>query len=408
MDLFFNKIRTQNILFTFILLLIASLILGRAPLSILSVCMIVPVFFRKNHLPETRKIIIGLCLIIFPVVISFFWSNNKYEWGQSVFTKIPFFTIIISIIYTSLNKQQLKQIVWLLTSIIFCGCIWSIVYYFFHFEEINHSYLVAKVMPTLMDNDHIRFSWLIVLNMILLSWQLFNNSSYAERILGFLLLVFFFIFIHLLAAKTGLLSIYIALFLTIIYFLFFSKQRKYGIGILVAVFIISFFSYKLFPTFRNRIQYVTWDFKQYSNGIYLQGSSDGGRVLSIKSGLSLTAANPLLGVGFGDLREETKDWYVLNFPNINAGDRFIPQTAFLVYSAASGMVGLLFFLVGVYLLIRSFLFKNLFAIMITAVLILPLFIDDCFEGQFPVVIFSLMYGLAIAQKKLYHNSSVKY
>jgi hypothetical protein len=188
--------------------------------------------------------------------------------------------------------------------------------------------------------------------------------------------------------------------------LFFSKERKYGIGILIAVFIISILSFILFPTFRNRIQYVIWDFKQYSNGIYLQGSSDGGRVLSIKSGLSVTASHALFGVGFGDLREETNNWYILNFPTINAGDRFIPQTAFLVYSAASGLVGLLFFLVGIYLLIRLLLFKNLFVIMITLVLLLPLFIDDCFEGQFPVVIFSLVYGLAIAQKKLYHSSLV--
>jgi hypothetical protein len=402
MILFFYKRLTQNLLFSFLLLLIVSLVIGRAPLSIISVCMILPVFFIKYQKQETRNIIIALCFTIIPVVISFFWSNNKYEWGQSVFTKIPFFTIIISIIHASLNKQQLKQAVWLLSSIIFCGCIWSIGNYVYHFHEINQSYLVAKVMPTLMDNDHIRFSWLIVLNMILLSWQLFNQSTPTEKKIGISLLVFFFIFIHLLAAKTGLLSLYIALFIAIIYFLFFSKDKKYGFGILIALLILSFVSYFIFPTFRNRIQYVRWDFNQYSNGIYLQGSSDGGRVLSIKSGLSLTASNPLWGVGFGDLRGETNDWYAEHFPATKASERFIPQTAFLVYSAASGLIGLLFFLAGIFLLMRVFIFKNLFAICISAVLLLPLFIDDCFEGQFPVVIFSLIFGLSFVQKKLYN------
>lgn len=401
MNLFFNKIRTQYWLFAFLVLLIMSLILGRAPLSIVSVCMILPVFFSKFQLQESRKIIIAISLMIFPVVISFFWSQNKYEWGQSLFTKLPFYSIIICIVYTSLNKKQLNQIIWLLSAIVFLGCIWSVVNYFYHYNEINQSYLVAKVMPTLMDNDHIRFSWLVVLNVILLSWQLYNNSTRVEKTIGIFLLVFFFVFIHLLAAKTGLLSIYISLFLTILYFLFISKQKKIGLGILMSVFIISVSCFLLFPTFRNRIQYVKWDFSQYSNGIFLQGSSDGGRVLSIKSGLSLTASNPLYGVGFGDLRNETNNWYTINYPSVPAGERFIPQTAFLVYSAASGLIGLLFFLTGVCLLIQQLYFKNLFAIMISAVLLLPLFSDDCFEGQFPVVIFSLVYGLALSQKKLY-------
>lgn len=385
--------------FALILLLTISLFVSRAALSLLTAAMILPAFFSTFKKAESLKILSALGLLLFPVIISFFWSNDKNEWWQAVFTKLSFVAIMIGLIHSKLTQQQIKQIVWFVSIAVFLACLWSVGNYLFHYHEINQSYLVAKVMPTLMDNDHIRLSWLIVLDMILLSNQLFQSSNQSEKKYGIGLLIFFFLYVHFLAAKTGLLSLYLTLFITTVYFFFFSNKKKYGFALLVLVMIIASTSYYIFPTLKNRIQYVVWDFKQYSNGIFLQGSSDGERVLSIRSGIGITISNPLLGVGFGDLRSEVNNWYNAHSPTTVFEERFIPQTEFLVYSAASGLIGLLVFIAGLMALAKNLFQKNLFSICVLVVLFLPLFIDDCFESQFTVVIFSFVYGLLLLTEK---------
>ena len=122
-------------------------------------------------------------------------------------------------------------------------------------------------------------------------------------------------------------------------------------------------------------------------------------MLSIRSGINITTSNPLLGVGFGNLRSEVNNWYNVHSPATLVEERFIPQTEFLVYSAASGLIGLLFFIAGLIALARNLFRKNLFSICIIVILFLPLFIDDCFESQFTVVIFSFVYGLLLLTEK---------
>jgi len=375
------------------------LFISRAALSLLTAVMVVPVFFSTFKKGESLKIVSALGLLLLPVIISFFWSNDKNEWWQAVFTKLSFVTIIIGLIHCKLTQQQIKLIVWFLSVAIFFACLWSIGNYVFCYNEINQAYLVAKIMPTLMDNDHIHFSWLIVLDMILLSEQLFQSSNQSEKKYGIGLLVFFFLYLHFLAAKTGLLSLYTTIFILIFYFLLFSNKKKYGTALLASVILIAIACYFIFPTLKNRVQYLIWDFKQYSSGIFLQGSSDGGRVLSICSGINITTSNPILGVGFGDLRYEVNNWYNAHSPATVVEERFIPQTEFLVYSASSGIIGLIFFIAGLIVLVKSLFRKNLFTICLLIILFLPLFIDDCFESQFAVVIFSLIYGLALVKRE---------
>ncbi len=347
----------------------------------------------------------ALGLILFPVVISFFWSNNIYEWLQAVTGKLLFFIIIPGIIYSNITSKQFGWLIWILSGVLFTACCWSVINYLYHFTSINQSYLVAKVMPTLMDNDHIRFSWLIVLNMILLGWKLSHQSVLWERKTGMALLVFFFFFIHFLASKTGLICLYTTIFVFILYFIFFSGRKRLGVALFITTIFILASSYLIFPTLSNRIQYVTWDFKQYSKNIFLQGSSDGGRILSIKCGVDITKANPLLGVGFGDLRAETNKWFVTHSPATEMGERFIPQTEILIYAAAGGLIGLLFLVIGIVMLFKPLFNKNVFSIAMAVVLLLPLFFDDCFEAQFAIVIFSLLFSFAILAKKYYNFRS---
>ena len=101
------------------------------------------------------------------------------------------------------------------------------------------------------------------------------------------------------------------------------------------------------PTFHNRVQYILYDFQQYSSGYFEGGFPDGARVLSLKGGLGIFADHFFTGIGYGDLWPAMENWYATYYPNIPAHDRLFPSNQFLIYACAAGFFALLIFLLVV-------------------------------------------------------------
>ena len=349
----------------------------------------VPALFSLQQKKTVYKFCKGAVLILAPVLISGIWSHDRHQWAQEVINKLPLLTVSIGLIGAGLTPQKVKLFIYTLCFFVLGACIWSMVNYGINAAAINQSYLVAKVMPTLMDNDHIRFSWLIVISSVLLAGQLVQQSSKKEKTGGLVLIVFFFVYLHFLAAKTGLLCMYGCLFFWGIRTLLFSREKKWAVWGFILVPAIVLLSYFAFPTLHHRVQYMVWDYQQYSNGIYLNGSDDGNRLISYKAGYGLFTAHPFTGVGFGDLAAEINNWHNQYHPQSKSYERFKPANEWIIYAAASGWFGILLFSFGIYLYIKPFLIKNGFAISMVLTLLIPLLIDDTFEDQFGLIIFSI-------------------
>ena len=147
------------------------------------------------------------------------------------------------------------------------------------------------------------------------------------------------------------------------------------------------------------MQYVVYDFSNYSKGIIETGSSDGARVLSMKAGWFITKKHPFAGVGFGDLKNEVNHWHEQFHPNTLDYERFIPTNEWLIYAAASGVIGAILFSIGIILLQPFFSFKNIFSFCLMISLLIPLVTDDSLEGQYGIAIFSLVICLGYYLKK---------
>ncbi len=383
-----------------IALLIISLFISRAGLSILSIIIILPVFFnQKRNVPEAKKIVIGFILIILPLLLSFFWSHNKQLWLIAFTNKIPLLTIPTALISFNLKNNTLKRIIEILAITVTAACIWSLLFFFNNSIAITNSYLVAKVMPTPLDDDHIRFSWLIVITIILLIQQLLLQSLKYEKIIGSFLVVFLIIFLHFLAAKTGLVCLYASIAIFIFYNIFLYKNKKWGFGLLLIIIGFSSIAYYSFTTLRNRIQYVVWDFKQYTAGKFLNGSADGDRILSFKAAIDIANTHPFIGVGFGDLKSEINNWHQQHHPQSEEYERFNPTNEWLTYAAASGWLGMIVFSIGIYFICSLIFSKNIFAVCLLTTTLLPIITDDSLEGQFGVAIFSLAISLGYSVLK---------
>ena len=101
--------------------------------------------------------------------------------------------------------------------------------YGLHYDAINNSYLKAKVMPIYFMGDHIRFSWFLVL-MMLIVYKWLHQTSKVNKAIGLVFIVVSFIFLHILASKTGLLCLYIAF----IALLFYNAKKHVKLFLLIS------------------------------------------------------------------------------------------------------------------------------------------------------------------------------
>jgi O-antigen ligase len=368
-----------------LVLLFMGLLVSRAMVSLASVLIAVPFFF---NLQRVRKVqLLAILFLFLPVLLSGYWSMDKQLWWNSLSIKLPLLTMLLGLSSVQLSSRRWEQIVWIFLFLVCVGCCWSLLQYS---TEIQEAYLQAKTLPTPADNDHLRFSWLVYLAVLLgLRCMFFEKKKTVRYVLG--AAVFFLVaYLHILAAKTGLVCLYAGCFIYFLYAVFFQKKWKLALYIIVIAMAVGSFFYYTTPTLRNRIQYVVYDFSNYSQGIQMPGYGDAARWLSIRAGYDITNQHPVTGVGFGDILMEIDQWHQKNHPSSLSYERFLPANEWLVYGTGSGWPGLLCFTAGILLLLYAGTSTHPFSIVLSLTSLIPFLIDDTLEGQYGVVILAFI------------------
>ncbi len=383
-----------------IALLFAGLFLSRALLSVTSVLMIVVFFLKWRDAKDWKQILLATTLIVLPVFISGLWSENKTDWWRAVEVKVPLLTIALGICSATFSIRWWQKLSILFLLLISLGTLWSTWQYLQNSQIILQDYLRAKVLPTPLDDDHIRFSWLVVLGILLHFYIIPKQKTTWIKALMVLHVCWLAFYLHLLSAKTGLICFYIGAISITLYSLS-GKRKLIAITALLILFILPITAYFTMPTFQNRIQYILYDFGNYSKGVFLPGSSDGARVLSIKAGWSIITQHPVTGVGFGDMKVAIDDWHNMHHPSSLIIERFLPLNEWFIYGAGSGWIGIGCFSLGLFLLLKI-LWKDGRVIerIAAVILIIPLITDDTLESQFGVFIFIFMLMWLCLYKKL--------
>ncbi|MFY8127228.1 MAG: O-antigen ligase family protein [Chitinophagaceae bacterium] len=379
-----------SIIFYCLLLAIVGSFVSNALLSIsisiLSICGI------GYFIGYGKFSIFNFCLIVL-VSLSFFsifWSSNAQEAWQRSIVKLPLLIMAIPL-KNVLNKTQFKVVLISLCACISVSIVLSLINYISNYNLINEAYKRAKVMPIYFGGDHIRFSWLIVISMLLV----FHSVKYINHKLlkksSIIYLVFSFIFLHILAAKTGLLCLYVAIiFLTLAYLKKYTKQTIIALTICIGLIIILFTTSQ---SFKNRVGYIFYDIENIKNGNFISGLSDGARILSWKAAISIGSNHALYGVGFGDLKTNIEAWHQQYHPLSQPYEMFITTNQFLIYYAAMGVIGVILFSACISMLLfykNKHNFSNLYSL----ILLIPLITDDSFERQHGIFVFAVGFLLA--------------
>jgi O-antigen ligase len=337
----------QPVLLGILLLSVLSLFVSRAGLSITMIAFVALTTLHRNMGAQLRRllrepVLLGVSLLFLVPLLTGLWSDNSSEWQGAMRLKLPllFFPLAFA------GSWQLSQKQWRILAFFFLACVamgaaWSLAMYVSDLQKNNEGFHYAKTFATPLQNDHVRFSWLVsvaVLTIILL-WQ---QSGRALRWLLGCLFLFFATYLHVLAARTGLGAFYITLAALCGRLAWQRRSVAAGLGLLLLLALVPLLAWRYLPSFHNRIDYILYDLNFVKDGSYSPGANDGNRFLSIRAGLDLLKANPG-GVGFGDIFPVSNAWYDAHHPGMLTGDRFYPSSEWLVYGVGAGWAGLLVF-----------------------------------------------------------------
>ena len=388
--LFHNEWRTRAIFVTIIVML-SGLFVSRAMLSISIMLFVALTTFNKNFFTQLRSfvrspLLISIALLFFIPFVSGLWSTDRQTWIEISIIKLPFLLLPISFAGNwQLEERQWKIVGYCFLSLVIIGCIWSSWQYIQDPDAINKSYLAAKTIPTPLENDHVRFSWLVAIAIVCSTYIIFNVKSGKIKILMAVLIGFFTVYIHLLSARTGIIAVYFFFLCMVVYLAL--QRRKMLAWIIPVALIIILASWRLFPTLQNRVKYVVYDFSFVKNENVTPGTSDANRLLSLKGGWSILQEHPF-GVGAGDIRNEMDNWYATIAPGISEHNKLFPSSEWIVYGDIAGWPAFLLFTLIIFLpLFIKKIRHRFFWVMLVAIGISCCILETTLEIQFGIFIY---------------------
>lgn len=304
--------------------------------------------FKTNNVILSRPIFsLGLIFILYLVSFPFTEPGNTNEAISTLLMKGGF--LIFAFAFTILPPFSEKK---LLTFYYYFYCITvltalgTFANYILNYKEITDSYIASKVMPTPV--NHVRYSLILAFSIIIgtyLYYKKFFIKVEKEKYILASGTIFLFAFIHILSVRSGLLALYVCVFLLTIYSILNKGWKKRGIAILFILIALPVLSYFFIPTFKNKIHNTLEDFNRISRIESANDYSLVGRIISYKVAWKIFRENPYFGVGPSNLESHVKKVYNADFPEINKNGigYLMPHNQFLVILASTGIIGLIIF-----------------------------------------------------------------
>lgn len=310
--------------------------------------------FRHHTLGNVSRYphFVGFMLLYVLHLTGFFFPelNNSQNLERDLLMKLPLVILPFAFaVLPALTAQRLKLLYYVFFLGNFLGSLYSAGYYFTNYDLVNELYKHSNVMET--PTNHVRFS-LMVGFAVLIGYHLIKENYYVfrpwERKLQILITVWLFIFLHMLAVRSGLVSFYAVAFLGLGYdFLFGRRYLKSFLLCLVLVLSLVAAFYTL-PTFHNKFYLTIEDVNRVSDEKSAHDYSISGRVYSFRVASEVIKEHPVFGVGVANLEHELEKKYDLLYPKILERGHILPHNQFIYLLTVFGILGLVLFLLFFY------------------------------------------------------------
>ena len=277
--------------------------------------------------------------------LSWFWSLDKHTWGIRFQVKLAILVLPVAFAYIPrFSARQLQLITFFIGLFLFAGACYSVSFIIIDPVHYLEGYRVSHLLPTPCGKDHVRFSLAISLYIVwsIYAWPFLTLKTARWFVGSFSLLLA--VYLHVLAAKNGLLSLYFflaayGLYMTI------ARRKLTGLFFIAAIPIIIFGAIKFLPTFGARLQYMNATWYMFQHGDKTGRFGDIGRLMSYDIAVKLITRDPLIGVGAGDMLASMKKGYDEWYPLVDEPSRLLPHNQFLTIALGCGIPAMLVFLI---------------------------------------------------------------
>ena len=227
--------------------------------------------------------------------ITYFWSDDKASWGIRLQTKLPFLILPLAIGFMPRFSPKQLQMITVAGLLLLVGSVcYSLSFLLMDHEAMVRNYKYDDVLPTLPGEDHVRVSLCIALFVI---WSIYTWPVLQGRKIKWLVgagIGFLVVYMHILAVRSGLLSLYLFLIGWGIY-LSFVKNKLIGLAIIIAIPVFVLFSLRYVPTFRERVNYMDFTWFMFQHGDVSGNYGDINRLMCGMGVYATTAAEAKQG-----------------------------------------------------------------------------------------------------------------
>ncbi|QKG53739.1 O-antigen ligase family protein [Hymenobacter sp. BRD67] len=324
-------------------------------------------------------------------------SITNQDFQKDLLLQLPLLLLPLAFVLLPSWGTAQKQQVWLiLISCCLLSALGATIHYLHHSKEIDALYSRSQVMPT--EPDHIRFSLLISISIVAgVDMLLTKGVARSLKVLVAVSITLLFLFQHLLAVRSGLLTVYAAIFTYLGGLLFYQGRWKPSVLGLLAIGAIGGSCLLLFPTLQIRIRNTVFDTQHRHIASAANNFSVTSRIYSYEVAESLLWQHPLLGIGKVALPHAMAQQYSYRYPEISAENYALPHNQFLYNAVSYGLLGLLLFLLGFYYPFWQALREhNIQAVAIYCIISLSFLSEYTLETNIGVIVGVLFMLIALA------------
>ena len=293
----------------------------------------------------SNKAFLAVTLVFFLYLLTGFWSTNTEYFLHQMRIKLPFFFLPFAFSATrGLSMKTMERLMLFFIAAMLTSALWSVGMFLTDFDHYIEIYKKGQIIPTPI--HHVRYSIMISIAVLMCLYMSIKPREIVIPNIGPALLVVAILlisYLHLLAVRSGLLTLYVILACGIFYYLKETDKTKWLVPIVATGIIGIVLAINFVPTIQNKIAYTKYSIQEFSKNKNIRELSDSRRLGSIIAGIELTKKHPITGVGMGDLMDETNDYLKENYPDL-IDLELLPHNQYILTSTVAGIPGLLIFI----------------------------------------------------------------
>lgn len=352
-----NQLVTPRIQFVVFAILLVALFYSDAPalLSIASVAVsllgILQLANREVRLLKSPKHLVVVVWVAFLALSVFYTEAPFSKYLNEILFKLTFLGLFVAGSIRKFSARALHVLLLVFSCLAMFVALGTFANYLFHYDEINELIKNSKPIPIITGQNHISFSYMLGFSVLSQLYLWIKRREGANKLPAWLLLtplVLNFILIHVIAARTGLVAMYIAIGFTVLcYFVLEKKKVVLGLSTVLVLGILSVLAVRYVKPLNERYQNTLRDYSVYFNDENPNWWSGTMRLEAMENAWYIYKEHPIIGVGMADLSTEVKAMYAKRGTLLIEENRINPHNQFMNMMIVGGTIGvgllLLFF-----------------------------------------------------------------